>query len=258
MKRSGKAVEANPPRGPDPRPARVVVAPAAGFGEAGARLLAGALRTAAPRQGAGDGSVSLALAGGSTPRPVYERLAGAPVPWEVVDVFFGDERCVPPDDPESNYRMARKALLDRIPVPEDRVHRMACEAGDPDRAAERYARALPDRLDVLVLGIGSDGHTASLFPGAPALGESARRVAAVRAPEPPRRRLTLTPPVLRAARRTFVLAAGRAKAAAVRRALEGPWDPSACPAQLARGGVWILDSEAGASLRLPVEEAETP
>lgn len=250
---------AHPPAGGYPRPrspARVVVTSPAGFAEAAARLLADALGSAAEDGADAGRPVSLALAGGSTPGPVYERLAEADVPWDRFEVFFGDERCVPPDDPASNYGMARRTLLDRVAVAEERIHRMACEADAPERAAARYALELPDALDVLVLGVGTDGHTASLFPASPALAEPTRRVVPARAPDPPHRRLTVTPPVLQSARRTFVLAAGPAKATAVRRALEEPYDPSGCPAQLVRGGTWILDRGAASSLHLAVEEVE--
>ena len=107
----------------------------------------------------------MCLAGGRTPEPVYRALAAEPsIAWERVDVFFTDERAVLPDHPDSNYRMVRQALLSRVPIPPARVHRMEAERADRDAAARDYAQSLPDRLDVIVLGIGQDGHTASLFP----------------------------------------------------------------------------------------------
>jgi 6-phosphogluconolactonase len=194
------------------------------------------------------GTCTLCLAGGSTPRPAYEVLAEAPlrdaVPWDVVSVFFGDERAVPPDHPDSNFRMVHEALLGRVGVPPANVHRMEAEATDPDAAADRYAQLLPKALDILVLGIGPDGHTASLFPGSAALGERSRRVVPARAPKPPERRLTITPPVIAAARRVLVLAAGSDKAAAVARVLKGTGSPEEVPARLARDGVWFLDRSA--------------
>ena len=211
-----------------------------------AEWLAEALRQAV----ASTGRCSLALSGGSTPRPAYERLAARPgLPWPSVDVYFGDERAVPPTHPASNYRMAREALLDRVGPPAPRAHRM--EADDPDReaAAARYAALLPDALDLLVLGMGPDGHTASLFPGSPALLESARKVVPARAPVAPLERLTITPPVIASARRVAVLVAGAAKAPLVARVLRGPWEPEALPAQLARHGTWLLDRGAAAELR---------
>ncbi|HWA15242.1 MAG TPA: 6-phosphogluconolactonase, partial [Gemmatimonadales bacterium] len=113
------------------------------------------------------GRCSLCLAGGRTPAAAYRKLAALPLEWEKVEVFFGDERAVPSDDPESNYRMVRETLLDRVPIPPAQVHRMQGERANRAAAAAAYERTLPPRLDLLVLGIGSDGHTASLFPGSP-------------------------------------------------------------------------------------------
>jgi 6-phosphogluconolactonase len=195
------------------------------------------------------GTCALALAGGRTPEPVYRALAAMPgLDWSRVDVFFGDERAVPPDDPESNYGMARAVLLSRVPVPAGRVHRMHAERPDRDAAAREYDATLPAALDVLLLGIGPDGHTASLFPGSAALHERRRRVLPVSGPKPPAARLTVTPPVIEAARRVGVLVAGADKAEAVARALEGPLALTETPAQLARRGVWFLDRRAAARL----------
>jgi len=202
------------------------------------------------------GTGTIALAGGGTPRGVYEVLAAPPlrdaVPWGRVHVYFGDERAVPPDDPDSNFRMAREALLARVPVPPAQIHRMEAERADLEAAAAAYAQALPAALDGLLLGVGEDGHTASLFPGAPALGETARRVVPVVGPKPPPRRLTVTPPVIAAARSVGVIAVGAGKAEAVARALEAPLAPRETPAQLARGGHWFLDPAAAARLRQAV------
>lgn len=195
------------------------------------------------------GTCTVALAGGRTPEPVYRALASMPdVDWSRVDVFFGDERAVSPDDPESNYGMVRSALLSRAPISAARVHRMEAERPDRDAAARAYEQALPPALDVLVLGIGPDGHTASLFPGSPALDERRRLVLPVTGTKPPAARLTITPPVIAAARRIAVLAAGADKAAAVARALEGPLAPNGTPAQLARRGDWFLDRAAAEQL----------
>jgi 6-phosphogluconolactonase len=169
--------------------------------------------------------------------------------WDRVEIFFGDERAVPPGDPQSNYRMARESLLDAVPIPSRQVHRMPAERPDRDAAAAEYAAQLPARLDLIILGIGADGHTASLFPGSAALEERARKVMAVEGPRAPRRRLTVTPPVITSAVNKIVLAGGSEKAGAVARALEGPDDPDACPAQLARDGIWIVDSAAASGLR---------
>jgi 6-phosphogluconolactonase len=194
--------------------------------------------------------VGLALAGGSTPEPVYRWLVVlGGVPWDRVDVFFGDERAVPPDHPESNYRMAHETLLGPAGVDASRVFRM--EAEDPDRAAaaDRYAALLPERLSVLLLGVGEDGHTASLFPESPALDERRRRVADVPARGDRLARLTITPTTLSSAARIVVLARGEGKAAAVAQALQGAWRPRRCPAQLARHGTWLLDPAAATLLR---------
>ncbi len=194
------------------------------------------------------GAASLALAGGTTPKATYEVLAGLPLEWSKVDIFFGDERCVPADHEDSNYRMAKAALFDRISIASERVHRMQGELADRDAAARAYESELPAQLDVVVLGIGEDAHTASLFPGAAALSEATRRVLPVIGPKPPPERLSITPPVLTSARVCVVLASGAGKAEPVRRALRDPIDIMQTPIQLARDGVWFLDQAAAAAL----------
>lgn len=182
--------------------------PAAVAREAAARVAALAAEAAAAR-----GRVALALSGGATPRALFERLAAAPaaLPWNRADVFWADERGVPPDHPDSNYRMAKATLLDPLGLPPERVHRMAGEARDLERAAAAYealmARVLggtpggaPPALDVVLLGMGADGHTASLFPGTAALRERRRWVVAHQVPSHDAWRLTLTYPVLAPAR----------------------------------------------------------
>lgn len=194
-------------------------------------------------------TISLGLSGGSTPGPIYERLATVPdLPWSRMQVFFADERAVPPDDPASNYRLATDTLLSRVPIPADQVHRMEAERPDMDAAAAAYDELLPSRLDLLILGIGADGHTASLFPGEPALSERIRRVVPARSPSEPRRRLTIAPSVIQLARLVILLASGSAKAGAIRKAMTESVRPSMCPARLARRGVWILDRDAIAEL----------
>lgn len=220
------------------------VATSGSFPRVAAGSIARALREAA-REG---GEVGVALAGGSTPRPVYRRLARLEAPWGRLRVFFGDERCVPPDDPRSNYRMVRETLLTDAPLDPDRLHRMEGERDDRDAAAREYGALLPASLGLLVLGIGSDGHTASLFPGSPALDEEERRVVPVEGPAESPPRLTVTPPVIRAASRTVVLARGAEKAEAVARAVEGEAPVAECPARLARGGEWIVDDAAATRL----------
>ena len=194
------------------------------------------------------GLCSLALAGGATPRPVYERMAIPPlanrVKWDRVSIYFGDERCVPPDHPESNYRMTHEVLLQHVRIPSASVHRMEGERTDSDAAARDYEGHLPAALDVLLLGMGEDGHTASLFPHSPALAERTRRVMAVTRPGGASRRLTITPPVIEAADTVIVLVAGASKAATVARALEGAYVPDELPVQLARSATWFIDSAA--------------
>jgi 6-phosphogluconolactonase len=198
------------------------------------------------------GRCALALSGGRTPEPAYRELALAQsIDWTRVEVFFADERAVPPDDADSNYRMVHLALLSRVPIPADQVHRMEAERADRDAAARAYERLLPRSFDILLLGIGPDGHTASLFPGSPALDEWQRLVLPVIGTKPPPERLTITPPVIEAARKVVVLASGEDKAAMVARALEGPVAPKTVPAQLARRGVWFLDQLAAGRLTAP-------
>jgi len=194
---------------------------------------------------AGRGACSVCLTGGRTPEPVYRELASvSSIDWSRVDVFFGDERAVPPDHPESNYLMVHRVLLSRVPVPASQVHRMEAERGDREAAAREYERVLPPRLDVLVLGMGPDGHIASLFPGSAVLDERQRLVVPVVGAKAPVDRLTITPPVIEAARGVAVIATGEDKAAMVARAIEGPLAPKEVPAQLARRGSWFLDEAA--------------
>ena len=169
------------------------------------------------------GPSTLALAGGTTPRPLYERLARAPFSWERVEVFFGDERCVPLWHPDSNFRMASDALLGRVQA---RVHPVrSCEPEDYERdLAEVFGPGVP-RFDLIFLGLGEDGHTASLFPGDPAASITDRLVARVERPDHPR--ITLTLLVLSAARLVVFLVAGEAKRAALASLAAGDDIPAA-------------------------------
>jgi len=229
---------------------RVSVVAAGDFAAAAAALLEAALRRALDEQG----RASVALSGGSTPGPVYERWARAELGWSRVAIFFADERCVAPGDEASNYRLVRESLLAHLaplaPLASGppRVVRMEGEDTDFAAAAERYALELPERLDLAVLGMGSDGHTAALFPRSEAAAERGRRVVHVRGPKPPPDRLTLTPPVLAAAREKVLLVTGLEKAPMVRRALEGPFTPLDVPVQWVRDGAWILDEAAASEL----------
>ena len=168
---------------------------------------------------------TLALAGGSTPRRLYERLALCEYPWAETEIFFGDERCVSPGHPDSNYRMAREALLSRVPA---RVHRMLGETCDAAAYEEDLSQVFgPDvpMFDLVLLGLGEDGHTASLFPGDSALAVTKERVVLVQRPD--HARLTLTVPVLSAARTALFLVSGRSKREALRRLLAGDDIPAA-------------------------------
>jgi 6-phosphogluconolactonase len=196
-----------------------------------------------------DGQASLALAGGTTPRAAYEELAKiSGIDWTRVSVYFGDERAVPPTHADSNFRMAEAALFSRVALPADNIHRVQAELGDQDTVARAYEALLPERFSVMVLGIGEDGHTASLFPGSPALKERSRRFLPVIGPKPPPERFSVTPPVIEAARQIIMLATGSAKAEAVARALNGPLDIEHTPSGLARNGLWLLDPAAAAKL----------
>lgn len=209
---------------------------------------------------------NLALSGGSTPRPLY-RLLGSPlyrnaVPWEAVKVFFADERCVPPGDPDSNYGMVRREWLQESPIPSGQVFRMEGEDPDPHAAAERYSRTLTREvpggptgfpaLDLALLGMGPDGHTASLFPKTAALDETLRVVAANAVPQLGAMRLTLTYPTLDAAREVWFLVTGADKAHLVAACLGYAPGGEDYPAALVRplGGNlhWWLDSAAASVL----------
>jgi 6-phosphogluconolactonase len=226
-------------------------------------------------QAAGDavnsrGMFVVALSGGATPRSMYAQLAGplyaSSVPWPLVQVLWGDERCVPPDHAASNYRTAREALLDHVPIPAASVHRIRGE-DDPAVAARTYEQELrrllgtpegpprdtPEtRIDLVLLGLGDDGHTASLFPGAPLLTDREHWVMAHCTHMEPPWRVTLTPAIINGAAEILFLVSGAGKAAIVQRVLEGPLRPDELPAQLiapAHGRVhWLLDAAAARDL----------
>ena len=225
--------------------ADLVIVPPQVFPQTAADYIARAIREA-QREGA---PVAVALSGGRVPRPVYARLARSEsISWDRVEIFFADERAVPPDDGESNFRLVMETLGVVFSGRPQAIHRMEADRADLGQAALEYESQIPPALDVLVLGMGADGHTASLFPGDPAVGEARRRVVAITGPSSLPWRMTITPPVIRAARATLMLVAGAPKAAAVARALAGPFDPLQCPAQLAREGTWILDQPAAEAL----------
>ena len=227
------------------------------------QLAEAAARDFAARAGAATsalGRFTVALAGGSTPKATYEALArnySGELEWGGVHAFFGDERTVPPDDENSNYRMARAALLSRVPV--GGVHRMRGEL-PPAEAAAAYERELreffgqeePPSLDLILLGLGEDGHTASLFPETSALDVSDRWVVANPVLKLETTRLTLTVPVINAAKAATFLVAGEGKAEALKQILEGDADPRAYPAKFIRpeGGdlTWMVDAASASSL----------
>jgi 6-phosphogluconolactonase len=216
---------------------------------------------------AAHGHFAVALSGGSTPRVMYTLLASDElvhrVDWAHVHLFFGDERCVPPEHPDSNYRMVRETLLAHAPVPPGNVHRMRGE-DPPDQAALAYEADLrtffgsgtAPRFDLVLLGMGDNGHTASLFPGRPEVRDQVRWVMACYVAELEMWRLTLTPVAINAAAEVTFLVAGGGKAAMLKRVLEGPHQPDRLPAQIVRptDGVlrWIVDEAAAADLaRVP-------
>ena len=183
---------------------------------------------------------TLAVSGGSTPRLMFEHLATSRFDWRRVDIFWVDERCVPPDHADSNYRMVRQALLDPIGIEAGQVHRIEGEL-QPEEASGRYEAAISEffrlakgglpRFDVIHLGMGADGHTASLFPGSPLIDEEAGIAAATYAASRKSHRVTLLPRPILAARNVFFLVAGADKATTLRRVLEGPSNPTDLPAQ---------------------------
>ena len=211
------------------------------------------------------GTCSLALSGGRTPRALYRRLARdhrQDIPWADVHIFWGDERYVPPDDERNNYRMASEALFGHVPVPVANVHRMPTEPADPRDAATAYERVLRThfgtpwpRFDLVLLGMGDDGHTASLFPGSPALDEVERWVVAVTGPSEPRVRLTLTLPAITHAAAIDIIVSGPSKARPLRQALVGAPDAQRCPASAVRRTngtlVWWVDTAAAAQVQAP-------
>jgi 6-phosphogluconolactonase len=195
------------------------------------------------------GAFSVALSGGSTPRGLYRLLASDPglkaaVPWDKTHVFWGDERHVPPDHSDSNYRMANETLLSKVPIPSKNVHRIAGEQPDAARAAaayeeeiRRHFRLAPGelpRFDFVLLGLGTEAHTASLFPGTAALEETRRLAVSNWIDKLSTDRITLTAPVFNAAANVAFLVAGQDKAEPLKAVLEGPYEPRQLPAQLVR------------------------
>jgi len=210
------------------------------------------------------GLFTVALAGGSTPKTLYVLLASeqesyrAQLDFGMIHFFWGDERHVPPDHPDSNYRMASEAMLSKVPVPLENVHRIKSEMADAEEAARDYEQVLEKffklengqlpRFDLVVLGMGSDGHTASIFPDSDVINEKRRLVVAPWVEKLRSYRITLTPPVLNKAASTIVLVSGAKKAEILHKVLEGEYRPEFFPAQLispSEGGLlWLADREA--------------
>ena len=233
-----------------------VLASPEALAEAAADRIVAAARNAIRRRG----TFRIALSGGSTPRPVYALLVARPrvamVDWSRVEFFWGDERCVPPNDPESNFGVAKELLLDRLPgVRAAAMHRMPADEPDRDRAAEGYqasiARAFgigpdaarPPAFDLIWLGMGRDGHTASLFPGSTALAERRRWVVASWAPAPAAWRMTLTLPIINAARSVLFVVSGADKASPLGAIRSGSRDLPAARVR-ARSTLWLVDAAA--------------
>ncbi|MBI3292928.1 MAG: 6-phosphogluconolactonase [Elusimicrobia bacterium] len=210
--------------------------------------------------------LTVALCGGRTPSRLYAML-GEPtfrqqVPWDQVAIFWGDERCVPPDHSDSNYRMAHELLLSKVPIPEPNIYRMPGEQQDPNVGTKEYAQTLRNvfglsegawpQLDLVLLGLGEDGHTASLFPYTAVLQECTRLVAAPFVKTLNAYRLTLTIPVFNAARHVVFLVSGQSKAAILKEVLQGDTRPEALPAQLIRPNPgelhWLVDRPAASLL----------
>jgi 6-phosphogluconolactonase len=210
------------------------------------------------------GRFSIALSGGSTPRVLYGLLGDEPyrsqINWSQVEIFWSDERCVPPDSSDSNYQLAQEVLLSKVPIPASQIHRMPADKPDHDAASLEYTQEMQrvfgtdgiPSFDLLQLGMGPEGHTASLFPHQPSLHEQQRLVMPVNVPKPPPPRLTFTPPLLNAAKHVLFLVTGADKAEAVQAVLEGGYQPEEYPAQIVRpphGDVtWMLDTAAAGKL----------
>jgi len=218
----------------------------------------------------GSGRFSVALSGGSTPKAMFSLLAADPfrdtVPWGSIFFFWGDERCVPPDHQDSNFKMATDSLLSKVPVPAANIFRMRAELEDPNRAADEYTSTLTEfflsgsrksgtaplsnvpRFDLVMLGMGPDGHTASLFPGTAALNVTDRIVVANYVEKFKAHRITLTAPTINNARNVTFLAAGADKAETLKQVLEGPYQPDLYPSQMIRPKngtlLWMVDKAA--------------
>lgn len=212
------------------------------------------------------GRFTIALSGGSTPKSLYALLATQPwrkrIPWNQIHFFWGDERHVPPSDPSSNFQMTQERLLFQVPIPQQNVHRIKAENPDAKAAAAEYEQDLRQffqlgenqfpRFDLVLLGMGSNGHTASLFPGTDAVREQSRLVVASWIEELNSDRITLTPPVFNNAACVIFFVAGAEKATMLKTVLEGQYQPNLLPVQIIRPTqgkvVWMVDRAAASSL----------
>lgn len=233
--------------------------------EALARLAAETLASVVAEARAQGRAAAIALSGGSTPKKMGELLAKPPyterVHWDSMEIFWGDERLVPLESPESNAGEAMRGFLQHVPIPDERVHPFETELDDPDVAAERYERNIRaivphtegiPTFDLILLGMGDDGHTASLFPGTPAIHEMQRLVVAHRVDKLDAIRLTLTPPVINAAEQVVFLVGGSGKAGSLHAVLDGEVDVDMYPSQVIRPTmgalVWLIDEAAAIRL----------
>jgi 6-phosphogluconolactonase len=230
------------------RTIRVVAAASAVAAAAAERIV-----SLAPGAIAARGSFSIALSGGSTPKTLYRLLAGDAyvkrIDWKNWQIYFGDERCVPPMDQESNFRMASEAMLDYVPIAAENIHRMKGEI-EPETAATEYGQLLKQNfaaggLDVILLGMGDDGHTASLFPGTKALAETKHRCVANYVEKMGVWRITMSAPFINQARQVIVMISGAGKASRVEQVLHGPHDPQTLPIQMIEPVegelLWLMD-----------------
>jgi 6-phosphogluconolactonase len=215
------------------------------------------------------GFFTVALSGGSTPKGLYSLLASeshsfrGSVPWQKIHFFWGDERYVPQDHPDSNFRMAQEILLSKVPVNRDNVHPVDTRVADAERAARAYEEVVRHffglkqgevpQFDLLLLGLGTDGHTASIFPGSDIINESELLVAAYTGGAVPTPRITVTPPIINNALNTIFLVTGREKSGVLQKVLNGDYRPETCPAQLTRqcngNVIWLVDKAAANCLK---------
>jgi len=195
------------------------------------------------------GVCNVMLTGGNTAERLYRQWSdSSTLPLKHIRFFFGDERCVPPDHSDSNYALVMRTLLNKRKPAHGSIMRMEAERYDRDAAAREYEELLPGKIDVLLLGMGTDGHVASLFPFASALQPTHRSVLPVIGPNPPRERLTITPRIIVSADSVYLLATGEEKGKILAEAMKSPGDYLSLPVRLTLGGTWLLDDDAAYQL----------